>query len=357
MARFNGVVFGPGYRDSGTPLGFAADAEGIILDGGNDSVLAWSHLTIGKAGWDGARLNLEWQRDGAHYALIVADAAMAQALGALAGRQATPALGPGAATRAWSWGLISMTVGLPLLLLALLLATHERIAGWMVDLVSVEQEHSLGAQLFAQHKASLKLLQGPPQQMVVEIGKRLTQGSAYPYEFYVTEDKSVNAYAMPGGFIVVHSGLLALAGSADEVAGVLAHEVAHIERRHSLRSMAKSVGLYATVAIFLGDFRRLAGAAADLLNLKFSRDNERDADSAGLSLLVKAGLEPAPMAAFFRKMAAESVAVPAFLSTHPASEERFVDLDRAVKALPEAARAVAPLPIDYAAVKAALSKK
>jgi predicted Zn-dependent protease len=250
-----------------------------------------------------------------------------------------------------------MTVGLPLLLLGLLLATHERIAGWVVDLVSVEQEHSLGAQLFAQHKASLKLLQGPPQQMVVEIGKRLTQGSAYRYEFYVAEDKSVNAYAMPGGFIVVHSGLLALAASADEIAGVLAHEVAHVERRHSLRSMAKSVGLYATVAIFLGDFGRLAGAAADLLNLKFSRDNERDADSTGLSLLVKAGLEPAPMAAFFRKMAAESVAIPAFLSTHPASEERFVDLDRAVKALPETARAAAPLAIDYAAVKAALSKK
>ena len=193
--------------------------------------------------------------------------------------------------------------------------------------------------------------------MVVEIGKRLTQGSAYPYEFYVTEDKSVNAYAMPGGFIVVHSGLLALAGSADEVAGVLAHEVAHIERRHSLRGMAKSAGLYAVVALFFGDFGRLSGAAADLLNLKFSRDNERDADSAGLTLLVKAGLEPAPMAAFFRKMAAESVAVPAFLSTHPASEERFDNLDRAVKASPEAARATAPLAIDYPAVKAALPKK
>ena len=119
----------------------------------------------------------------------------------------------------------------------------------------------------------------------------------------------------------------------------------------------KSRSVSGPVAIFLGDFGRLAGAAADLLNLKFSRDNERDADSAGLSLLVKAGLEPAPMAAFFRKMAAESVAVPAFLSTHPASEERFVDLDRAVKALPEAARAAAPLAIDYPAVKAALPKK
>lgn len=354
MTRFKGLAFGPGYRDTGTPLDFSADAAGIILDGGTVGVLGWSQLTIGQAGWDGGRLNLEWQRDGAHYALIVADAAAARALRALADHQATPAAGPGAVTRAWSWILIVATVGLPLLVLALLLATHEHITGWVVDRVSIEQEQSLGAQIFAQHKAGLKLLQGPPQQMVVEIGKRLTQGSAYRYEFYVAADKSVNAYAMPGGFIVIHSGLLALAGSADEVAGVLAHEVAHVERRHSLRGMAKSAGLYAAVALFFGDFGRLSGAAADLLNLKFSRDNERDADSTGLALLVKAGLEPAPMAAFFRKMAADSVAVPAFLSTHPASEERFVDIDRAVKALPASARAVAPLAMDYAAVRAAL---
>jgi predicted Zn-dependent protease len=162
---------------------------------------------------------------------------------------------------------------------------------------------------------------------------------------------------MPGGYIVMHSGLLALAGSADEVAGVLAHEVAHVERRHSLRGMVKSAGLYATASLVCGDFASLAGIGADLLNLKFSRDHERDADRTGLTLLVKAGLEPSAMATFFRKMAAQGGGVPAFLSTHPASEDRFADIERAVKALPEAARAVSPLAYDYAGIKAALPAK
>jgi predicted Zn-dependent protease len=243
-----------------------------------------------------------------------------------------------------------------LLVLALLLA-HEQIADWIVDRIPVAQEQKLGAQVFNSHKAGLKLIEGAPRDMVREIGARLTQGSRYQFEFHVTDDKSVNAYAMPGGYIVMHSGLLALAGSADEVAGVLAHEVAHVERRHSLRGMVKSAGLYATASLVFGDFASLAGIGADLLNLKFSRDHERDADSTGLTLLVKAGLEPSAMATFFRKMAAQGGGVPAFLSTHPASEDRFADIERAVKALPEAARAVSPLAYDYAGIKAALPAK
>ena len=70
--------------------------------------------------------------------------------------------------------------------------------------------------------------------MVNEIGAKLTQGSVYRYQFHVAVDKSVNAYAMPGGYIVVHTGLLALADNADEVAGVLAHEVSHVEKRHKI---------------------------------------------------------------------------------------------------------------------------
>ena len=78
--------------------------------------------------------------------------------------------------------------------------------------------------------------------------------------------------------------------------------------------MAQSAGLSATVAILFGDLGRIASAGADLLSLKFSRDHERDADSTGLSLLVKAGLQPAAMASFFRKMAAQGGGVPALTS-------------------------------------------
>ena len=356
MPRFSGAVFGPGYADAGTPVAFAADANGVTLDGGSAST-RWSNISIAKSGWDGTQLRLEWSGGAGHFALTIADAAAVQAVGAFAGSRAVRAAGHGSATRAWMWGIIGTAFALLLLLLLALLLAHERIAGWIVEAIPIEQETRFGAQLFERQKAGLKLVDGAPLKMVDDLGARLAQGSRYQFKFHVADDKSVNAYAMPGGFIVVHSGLLALAGSADEVAGVLAHEISHVEKRHSLTAMAQSAGLSATVSILFGDLGRLASVGADLLNLKFSRDHEREADSAGLALLVKAGMAPSAMASFFRTMAAQGSGIPAFLSTHPASEERFTAIDVAVKALPEAARAVAPLAIDYAAVKAALPKK
>lgn len=353
MPRFSGVVFGPGFAAAGTPVAFDADADGVTLDGGSASP-RWRDITIAKSGWNGTQLRLEWSGAAGFFALTVSDVAAVQSLGAFASSRAVRAAGHGSATRAWMWGIIGTAFVLPLLLLLALLLAHERIAGWIVEAIPVEQETRFGAQLFAQQKAGLKLLDGTPLKMVNDIGAKLAQGSRYQFKFHVADDKSVNAYAMPGGFIVVHSGLLALAASADEVAGVLAHEISHVEKRHSLTAMAQSAGLSATVSILFGDLGRLAGVGADLLNLKFSRDHEREADSAGLALLVKAGMTPSAMASFFRTMAAQGGGIPAFLSTHPASEERFTAIDAAVKALPEAARAAAPLAIDYAAIKANL---
>jgi predicted Zn-dependent protease len=355
MKKFDGLIFGPGFDPAGSNVSFGADADGLTLDVGTSH--RWPDITIAKSGWDGTQLRLEWRSDAGTFALTVLDPSAVQALAALAGTRAGPATGASRATRAWVWGLIGATVALPLLLLVALLMAHERIAGWAADRISIEQETRFGAQLFEQRQAALKLLYGAPLKMVNDIGVKLAQGSRFQYRFYVADDRSVNAYAMPGGFIVVHSGLLALADNADEVAGVLAHEISHVEKRHSLTAMAQSAGLYATVAILFGDFGRIAGAGADLLSLKFSRDHERQADSTGLGLLVRAGMEPAAMAAFFRKMAAQGGGVPAFLSTHPASEERFADIERAVKALPEAARHARPLDVDYAAIRAALPNR
>ncbi len=108
------------------------------------------------------------------------------------------------------------------------------------------------------------------------IGGRLTQGSRYQYKFHVALDKSVNAFAMPGGFVVVHTGLIQLAESPEELAGVLAHEIQHVEQRHSLRAMAQSLGLYAVLSLLVGDTSGLASLGGDLLKLKFSRNHETE---------------------------------------------------------------------------------
>ena len=233
---------------------------------------------------------------------------------------------------------------------------HDRIVAWGIGLITVEQEAKLGEILFAQQKRGLKLVEGESLTMVRDIGSKLTKDSRHKFQFFVAEDKSVNAFAMPGGYVVVHTGLLQLAASAEEVAGVLAHEVQHIEQRHSLRSIAKSLGFSAAVSLVLGDAGAAVTLGGELLQLKFSRDHETEADREGLKSLVAAKINPVGMRDFFAKMAAQSQLNLGFLATHPASEERMAEIDRLSKALPLASRQVAPLAYDYAAIKATLSR-
>ena len=362
MERLAGMAFGPGFAGAGSKIEFEAGDYGVrlvtveMLDGNPP----WSDIAIHKSGWDGAQVRLEWEGRAGRYALMLPDAATVAAVNVLrrtGGHGALiPPTRPDAATRAWSNSMIWLTLVLPVLMVVALLWQHDRIAAWAVSVISVEQERKLGEIVFAQQKAKLRMVEGKPLEMVRAIGARLTKNSAYRYEFYLADDKAVNAYAMPGGFVVMHSGLLQLAASAEEVAGVLAHEVMHVEKRHSLKGIAKSLGLAATVTLVFGDLGGLASLGSDLIGLKFSRDHETEADAEGLKSLVEAGLRPDGMAAFFRKMAAQEKLNLGFLSTHPASEERFAAIDAAIKALPDGARNLPVMTYDYAAIKAALPK-
>ena len=362
MQRLSGQAFGPGFAGAGSKTEFDISDYGLRLITADDADGAppWSDITLTRGGWDGSQLSITWSGRAGRYTIGLTDKNAISAVAALAkATQGAPAVTrarPDGATRVWMHTLVWITFVLPLIALVAVIWQHDRIAGWAVAQIPPEQERKLGELVFAQQKAKLKLVEGRPLDMVREIGAKLTKGSPYKYEFYVAGDKVVNAYAMPGGFVVMHSGLLNLAGSAEEVAGVLAHEVMHIEKRHSLKAMAKSLGLMATVSLVFGDFGGLVSIGSDLLGLKFSRDHELEADREGLKALVGAGLAPQGMAAFFRKMAAQEKLDLGFLSTHPGSEERFTAIDAAIKALPDAARNAPPLPVDYAAIKAALPK-
>src|SRR5688572_15777239 len=134
---------------------------------------------------------------------------------------------------------------------------------------------------------------------------------------------------MPGGVVVVHTGLIAATRRPEELAGVLAHEVQHVELRHSLRGLIKDLGLRGLWSYATGDLGgTVAGQAAlELTSLRFSRDDEREADGHGLDAMIAAGIDPAGMPDFFRVMAEKSGDAPAaFLSTHPLSEDREREL-------------------------------
>ena len=367
LSRLRGLAFGPGFQSSGAGVLFEVSGFGLRLVTPEefDGTPPWTEINVRRGGFNDSQVMLEWAGRGGRYVLAVTDPA---ALAALKAQLAISAPAKAAlkgdgqprtdgATRRWSQMMLWFTVLpilLPLLLLGILLWEHERIAAWAISHVPVAQERKLGELVFAQTKARIKLVDGPPAAMVREIGARLTRGSAYQYEFYVADDNVVNAFAMPGGFVVVHSGLLALAANAEEVAGVLAHEVQHVEKRHSLKALAKSAGLMVTISMVFGDLGGLVSLGQDLIGLRFSRQHESEADAEGLKALVAAGIAPAGMRDFFRKMGDKESLNPGWLSSHPASADRFAALDAALKTLPAAALQAAPLTYDYAAIKAAL---
>jgi predicted Zn-dependent protease len=197
--------------------------------------------------------------------------------------------------------------------------------------------------------------EGPAVAAIRAIGEPLTAGSPHRYRWLVADSPAVNAFAAPGGIVVVNAGLIRAAGSPEEVAGVLAHEIAHAELRHGLRAMVKGAGLRLLAALALGDYSGtvLAEGAKQLTELGFSREAEREADRDGLRRLVAARIDPAGMVRFFEKLAQEeSLAPPELLSTHPATEERLAGLRREAAALRGEWR---PLAVDLAAARAALS--
>jgi predicted Zn-dependent protease len=182
----------------------------------------------------------------------------------------------------------------------------------------------------------------------------------FEFRVHVVESDEVNAFALPGGQMVVYTGLLRRAESADQVAGVLAHEMAHVTLRHGLRNVAHRAGLVLGVQLLLGDasgWTQLAADAAVLAQSNdYSRDQESAADAEGVRMLMAAGLDPEGMASFFRLLEDEPASeVPAWLSTHPDLEDRIAHVHALERTLSAAPRR--PLEVDWSAVKSAVGAR
>lgn len=230
--------------------------------------------------------------------------------------------------------------------------------GALAGLIPLSTEKQLGELALAQVRAQGSLAgSGAAQQTVQEIGQKLTAGSRYQYRWFVRQDDSINAFAMPGGIIVVHTGLLRQAGNPGELAGVLAHEVQHVEQRHSLRQMITSLGWGALVALTIGDISAVAAMLAHQAGaMYFSRDMEEEADRLGLQALQHARIRPDGMLTFFQKMREEDrdkTTAPGWILSHPQTAARV----QRVTALIDAAPCADCLPLSsrhWQAMKAAL---
>ena len=219
-----------------------------------------------------------------------------------------------------------------------LFALKEPLVTALAGRIPPAWEQKLGEAAFAQIKAKKYFFND------AEISQRLEKitqplfskmpQDRYSFRVHIAQDPDINAFALPGGIIVINTGLILAAQSPEEIAGVLAHEAAHVTLQHGMRQLISSVGIFALFQAFFGDATGLMAVLADnsalLLTLKYSRDYEREADDAGWDHLEKARINPTGMIDFFRHLKQKSEdknmprigESPSFLSTHPATEER-----------------------------------
>lgn len=338
-------LFGAGAPPTGEPaeLSFWSSQIEVRSPRGTQRVPV-SSLRVREVVSTEAGLELSWDARGGTCAVQVHEPGALTRLRAHPLLRATPQMAHLRAKqlrgRTWKTlglALLALLLLLPVLALLMFLWQADRIAGVIAGRIPVAREEQLGRQLFAGMRGSLKLQeQGEPLLLVRSLGEQLTRGSRFRYEFHVAEDAAINAYAMPGGIIVVHTGLIEATRRPEELAGVLAHEVQHVELRHGLKGLVKELGLRGLWAAVTGDVgSALAGEAAmKLTSLRFSRAAELQADAGGFDALVAQGIDPRGMVDFFGTMeAAAGAAPPPWLSTHPTSAARQQALQARLEAL------------------------
>lgn len=225
------------------------------------------------------------------------------------------------------------------------------------QLISVQDEIRIGQQAQEEIRRQVpELSDATVRGYVQALGQSLARhasGPEYPYSFTVANQGDLNAFALPGGPIWINRGVLEAAGTESQVAGVVAHEISHISQRHAADQLTKATvanGLLGLLGAVLGNdggagataTRAVAGLAANGFMLKFSRDDEREADEEGLRIMQRAGYDPRGMAEFMSLLVAQQQrnpgAVEQFLSSHPAPAERVQDIQRIAATLPEGRR-------------------
>jgi predicted Zn-dependent protease len=189
---------------------------------------------------------------------------------------------------------------------------------------------------------------------VIRIGRRLAStapGTRFPYEFRVINDPSINAFALPGGFVYVNRGALHAARSEDEIAGVLAHEIAHVALRHGTNQASKAyiaqTGLNFITGIFGGESQSriaqvmgmIGGFGLNTLFLKYNRSAESEADLLGVRMMRSAGYNPYGLIQFLQTIQRHSGGRSVeFLSSHPNPENRIAQLERELGFVPRRRR-------------------
>lgn len=248
--------------------------------------------------------------------------------------------------------------------LVLFVAMVPRMLAASVDALPPTVDEQLGEAASAQVTMSGEPVDAPAVTGFVEqVVTRLEPHAAEGFDFSVrvVESEQVNAFALPGGQIVLFTGLIRAADAPEQVAGVLAHEMAHVTLRHGLRNVAHRAGLFVALQLLLGDASGWVELAADAALVAqsndYSREQEAAADAEGVRMLMAAGLDPEGLAGFFRLLEeqpeSELAGPMSWLSTHPDHASRIAHVDALRRELSSAPPR--PLDVDWEAVRRAVA--
>lgn len=228
----------------------------------------------------------------------------------------------------------------------------DRDVGKAINFYSIEKEIALGRQLAEEVERTAKIVEDPLiSEYVNRIGQNIANNSdaRVPFTIKVIDSDEVNAFALPGGFFYVNTGLIELAEDEAELAGVMAHEIAHVAARHGTRSATRSqlVQIATIPLMFIGGWagygiQQAANFAIPMTMLKFSREFEEAADFLGVQYMYKAGYDPASMVQFFERLKAQEKKRKNFVakafSSHPMTKSRIKKVQKAIdEILPEQA--------------------
>jgi predicted Zn-dependent protease len=225
-------------------------------------------------------------------------------------------------------------------------AIGDRNVGKGLDFYSLEREIALGKQLAQEVDKSAKFITDPVvTEYVNRVGQNLVRNSdaRVPFTIKVVDSDVVNAFALPGGFFYVNSGLILHADEESELAGVMAHEIAHVCARHGTKQATKGeiVNLASIPAMIFIPYTWAGYAiyqgmnfAIPLTFLKFSRDEEREADYLGIQYMYKAGYDPNSLVSFFEKVETDEKkqpgTIPKVFSTHPPTPDRIEAIQKEI---------------------------
>lgn len=334
------AVFAVPEETRGRPGQLHANADGleIILEDGTLLEIYWRCATFSLGGFDGHHLVIEGESRQDVFVHLQTDYKQfclqeAAIPPDVFRTQIAPLQKTATRRKNWAASLSWVILGSCLACLLVIYLSWGLLLDQAVQRIPISWEVTLGEAAATQFLArNSPIKSGEDFEALNTLFKKLTVASepeGFSYELHLIEEKEANAFALPGGTIVVHTGLLHESESAEEVAGVLAHEIQHVRGRHGLRRIVGGLGMTAIAAAFIGDLQGLFGIAREAalhLSLRaYDRDQERDADEGAVRLLLKLQINPQAFANFFERLdqkQGDLEQTMSYFSTHPASKDR-----------------------------------